>query len=243
MLKPLKSIKLLKHQSSICKEHFNVLCWNVAKLSQKKDFKGYLHSIVEDEEIDFLLLQEVKEGMQKDASLNDYSYVLSPNIVTKNHLFGVMNAFKVSCESSKALLSKSQELKYMTHKSSLITRHLMAGQQKLLVVNLHAINFVTSRDFKGELDYIKAQVSSYDGPLIVAGDFNAWNFRRVALLRRFAQELFLTEVEFSCDKHIKKVFNKRLDYVFYRALSVEHSKVIKSDDFSDHNPIVVSFSS
>ena len=219
------------------------MCWNVAKLSQKKDFKEYLCSIIEDEKIDFLLLQEVKEGMQKAMSLDDYSYVLSPNIVTKNHLFGVMNAFKVSCEGAKAILSKSQELKYVTHKSSLITRHQMVDQQNLLVVNLHAINFVTSKDFKSELDYIKAQVSSYNGPLIVAGDFNSWNFRRVALLRNFAHELFLTEVEFSCDKHIKKVFNKRLDYVFYRALNVEYSKVIKSNDFSDHNPIVVSFSS
>ena len=243
MLKPLKSIKSLKHQSVICQERFNVLCWNVAKLSQKKDFKDYLRSIIEEEEIDFLLLQEVKEGMQKDMSLSGYSYVLSPNIVTKNHLFGVLNAFKVSCESAKALLTESQELKYMTHKSSLITRHLMADRQNLLVVNLHAVNFVTSRDFNAELDYIKSLVSSYDGPLIVAGDFNTWNFKRVALLRSFAQELFLTEVEFGCDKHLKKVFSKRLDYVFYRALSVEQSKVIKSDNFSDHNPIIVSFHS
>ncbi|MEA3333088.1 MAG: endonuclease/exonuclease/phosphatase family protein, partial [Pseudomonadota bacterium] len=220
MLKPLKSIKLLKHQNSISKERFNVLCWNVAKLSQKKDFKDYLHSIVEEEEIDFLLLQEVKEGMRKDISLNDYSYVLSPNIVTKNHIFGVMNAFKVSCQSAEALLTQTQELKYMTHKSSLITRHLMVDQQNLLVVNLHAVNFVTSRYFQAELNYIKSQISSHEGSLIVAGDFNAWNFRRVAMLREFARELLLTEVTFDCDKHIKKVFSKRLDYVFYRALSV-----------------------
>ena len=45
MLKPLKSIKSLKHQSVICKERFNVLCWNVAKLSQKKDFKDYFKTI------------------------------------------------------------------------------------------------------------------------------------------------------------------------------------------------------
>jgi len=243
MLKPLKSIKSLKHQDSTCKERFTVLCWNVAKLSQRKDFKAYLHSIVEDEEIDFLLLQEVKEGLQKEMSLNGYSYVLSPNIVTKNHLFGVLNAFKVSCESAKSLLSAAQELKYMTHKSSLITQHGMVGKQKLLVVNLHAVNFVTSKDFKAELNYIKSQISAHEGSLIVAGDFNTWNFRRVALLRDFAHELSLTEVTFACDKHIKKVFKKKLDYVFYRALHVEHSKVIKSDDFSDHNPIVVSFSS
>lgn len=242
MLKPLKKIRSLKHQSLTCKESFNVLCWNVAKLSQKKDFNTYLNSIIETEKIDFLLLQEVKEGIEKDISLADYSYVLSPNMETKNHIFGVMNAFQISCESDKALLTTAQELKYATHKSSLITLHLMADQQKFLVVNLHAINFVTTRSFNDELHYIKNQISSFNGPLIVAGDFNTWSLKRVTLLKDFASELSLQEVIFTDDKHMKKVFKKRLDYVFYRALHVEYSKIIKSDNFSDHNPIIVNFS-
>jgi endonuclease/exonuclease/phosphatase (EEP) superfamily protein YafD len=242
MLKPLKKIKSLKHQTLTCKDGFNVLCWNVAKLSQEKDFNIYLNSIIEAEKIDFLLLQEVKEGIEKDISLADYSYVLSPNMETRNHIFGVMNAFQVACESDKALLTTAQELKYATHKSSLITLHLMTDQQKLLVVNLHAINFVTARSFKDELHYIKNQISSFNGPLIVAGDFNTWSLKRVTLLKDFAAELALEEVPFTNDKHLKKVFKKRLDYVFYRALHVEHSKIIRSKNFSDHNPIIVNFS-
>lgn len=242
MLKPFRSIESLKHQSFVCKGNFNVLCWNVAKLSLQKNFKKYLHSIIKDEKIDFLFLQEVKEGLQKGMILHDYSYVFSPNIVTKNHHFGVLNAFKVSCERAKSLLTRAQELKYTTHKSSLITLHEMAGKQKLLMVNLHAINFVTAKEFKAELNYIKEQILIYDGPLIVAGDFNTWSSRRVVFLRDFAHELSLQEVAFTHDKHIRKMFNKRLDHVFYRDLHVEYSKVIKSDGFSDHNPMVVSFS-
>ncbi len=79
-------------------------------------------------------------------------------------------------------------------------------------------------------------------PLIVAGDFNTWNSRRVVFIRDFARELSLQEVAFTHDKHIRKMFNKKLDHVFYRDLHVEYSKVIKSDGFSDHNPMVVGFS-
>ncbi|MEA1916055.1 MAG: endonuclease/exonuclease/phosphatase family protein [Campylobacterota bacterium] len=240
MLKPLKQLKSLQHQSLLCGNTFTILCWNVAKLSQKQSFQKYLDELIKQQSVDFLLLQEVKESLASKISIDEYSYVLSANMQTKKHIFGVLSAFKIACIKDKTLLTSMQELSYMTHKSSLITHHVMNTNEELVVVNLHSINFVTSSTFKNELDKILLHVKEYSGAIIVAGDFNTWSKKRVDILREFRTKLGLKEVQL-CNNKIKKVFNNSLDYVFYRGLHVESSKVIDSKKISDHNPIVVKF--
>ena len=241
MLKPNKNIKILKHQSSTCRDNFNLICWNIKKLSLSEKFKKYLQELIIKEKLDFLLLQEVKKEAQEDMDLEGFSYILSLNMQTKKYLYGVLSAFKISCINEKKLLTFSKELSLLTHKSSLFTLHNIKDNQELLVVNIHAINFVTSKSFRKELDYIQSQIFSFKGALIVAGDFNAWNKKRVEILRDFAQSLNLAKVNAKDEKNIKKVFNKTLDFVFYRGLEVKSAKVINCDAFSDHNPIIVKF--
>ncbi len=242
MLEPSKNIKQLKYQNSTCKDDFKLLCWNIAKLSRKEKFKNYLKKLILSERLDFLLLQEVKEEIAEDMGIEDFSYILSANIETKKHIYGVMSAFRFSCESFKEVITNSKELLFLTRKSSLFTLHNIAQNRELLVVNIHAINFVTSKIFKKELEYIELQIAPFKGALIVAGDFNTWNKKRVKILKDFTQRLSLDEVNFTDAKNIKRVFNKRLDYVFYRDLHAETSKVLNSIEFSDHNPIIVKFS-
>ncbi len=241
MLKPSKSIKILKHQSSTCRDNFNLICWNIEKLSLSEKFKKYLQELIVKEKLDFLLLQEVKKETQEDMDLEGFSYILSLNMQTKKYLYGVLSAFKISCINEKKLLTSSKELSLLTHKSSLFTLHNIKNNQELLVVNIHAINFVTSKSFRKELDYIQSQISPFKGALIVAGDFNAWSKKRVEILRDFVQSLNLAKVNLKDEKNIKKVFNKTLDFVFYRGLEVKSAKVINCDAFSDHNPIIVKF--
>ncbi|MBU1658772.1 endonuclease/exonuclease/phosphatase family protein [bacterium] len=241
MFVPKKSIKSLKHQELFCKDSFNVLCWNVAKLTLKSSYKEYLHSLVENEKIDILLLQEVKQQISASFDMYDYSYILSPNIQTKKYLFGVLSAFKISCEDALSLLTKKRELTYATHKVALVTEHKMCKGQKLLIVNLHAINFVRNIDFYNELHTIKTSVQAHKGSMIIAGDFNTWNLQRVKFLNEFASELSLKEVRFSDDSNLKKIFTNSLDYIFYRDLELISSQVIDSKKISDHNPILATF--
>ncbi|NOQ31270.1 MAG: endonuclease/exonuclease/phosphatase family protein [Helicobacteraceae bacterium] len=241
MLKPQKTLKLLNHQNEECANSFTLLNWNIAKESQNSAFQNYLQEIITDEKVDFIALQEVKEHLSQPNSLKDFSYVISANMQTSKHIFGVLNAFKFSCTNHTALLSSVRELKYATHKSSLITEHKLQNSSTLKVVNLHAINFVSSQEFKKELKQIMLEISSYSGALIVTGDFNTWSTKRLQHLKEFIKDLSLIEVNFQSSQHIKQVFSKSLDYVFYRGLKVENSKVIKCEKHSDHNPMVVSF--
>ncbi|MGE4418932.1 MAG: endonuclease/exonuclease/phosphatase family protein [Sulfurimonas sp.] len=242
MFIPKSFVKSLKHQEESLGGEFSLLCWNVAKLTLKSSYKEFIESLIKNHNFDLLLLQEVKKSLSIELDIYDYSYILSPNIETKKHVFGVMSAFKSSCEDEFALLSKKRELRCATHKVSLITYHKLKEDQILLVVNLHAINFVHNSDFKNELDYLYESISEHKGAMIVAGDFNTWNLMRVQFLNEFTHNLSLKKVEFSNEKHLKKIFTNSIDYIFYRDLDVTYSEVIDSKKISDHNPIIAKFS-
>jgi len=242
MFVPKSFVKSLRHQEDSLRGEFSLLCWNVAKLTMSSSYKEFIERLIQSHDFDLMLLQEVKKSISHELDIYDYSYVLSPNIETKKHIFGVLSAFKSSCEDEFALLSKKRELRYATHKVSLITHHKMPNNDILLVVNLHAINFVNNSAFKNELDHLYASVQNHKGAMIVAGDFNTWNLKRVQFLNEFTHNLSLKKVEFGDDKHIKKIFTNSLDYIFYRDLNLTYSEVIDSKKISDHNPIIAKFS-
>lgn len=241
MFVPNTIIKSLKHQEESLKDEFGILCWNVAKLTLESSYKTYVDTLLQQYDLDILLLQEVKKSVSHELYLHDYSYILSPNIETKKHIFGVLTAFKTSCEDELSLLTKKREFRYATHKISLITHHKFSNGKKVLIVNLHAINFVRSIDFKNELDNILQSIKSHSGAMIVAGDFNTWNLKRVEYLKNFAEHLGLKRVEFDDESSLKKVFSNSLDHIFYRELDLTYAKVIESKKISDHNPIIAKF--
>lgn len=242
MFKPNTFIKSLKHQEVTLNKEFSILCWNVAKLTLNKEYKIFFDNLMQTYSLDIFLLQEAKKHLSLDLDIYDYSYILSPNIETKKHIFGVLSAFRTSCIDEFFLLTKKRELAYMTHKVSLITHHKLSTGANLVIVNLHAINFVKNSDFKDELSCIYESIKSYTGSMIVAGDFNTWNVQRVTYLKEFVKELSLSMVEFKDESNLKKVFSNSIDYIFYRGLHLLNSEVIDSKKISDHNPIIAKFS-
>lgn len=241
MYKPTENKIVLKHQDVNKIDKLNILCWNVAKLTKKEHFKDFFKKLVKDEKLNYFILQEVKSDISYSLDIfENYSFILSSNIQTKKSIYGVMNIFNISCEENYSLLSNKKEIKVATHKTILLTKHKLNGKN-VIVVNIHALNFVPIKDFEFELNKLKNELINIDEPLIVAGDFNTWNKKRVLLLKLFCKELSLKEVILSDEKHIKKVFNCNLDYILYRGVTLEYSKAINSFDISDHNPLIASF--
>ena len=111
----------------------------------------------------------------------------------------------------------------------------------LMVVNIHAVNFSLGVDvYSKQLLPIGDQIAHHSGPVIMAGDFNAWSRPRMNALYRFAREMSLREVRFSDDQR-RRAFGRPLDFVFYRGLSVHDASVLVTRA-SDHNPLLVEFS-
>lgn len=86
-----------------------------------------------------------------------------------------------------------------------------------MVVNIHAVNFSLGVEvYSKQLDPIGEQIALHKGPVIMAGDFNAWSNRRLNALRRFACGMELREVHFTNDQ--RRTAFGLVDFVFYRAL-------------------------
>lgn len=222
-------------------ETFTLLTWNL----QKVDFSHYIHRPIEDllpiDQADLLSLQEAAIKPQQNRFFN-LPFFMAPNIETKKGFFGVLTASEFKHSAHQQCLTKTRELGWMTHKTALITHHLLADGQTLIHVNIHAINFVPHHFFKTELRLLWNNITHTKGPLIVSGDFNTWNKTRLATLLSATRQLNLSMVSYPDNSAVKTLNRQPLDYIFYRGLTLQDSLALSVPEFSDHNPLIASFS-
>ena len=233
----------LHHQEKVLPNTFSLLVWNIHKENQTFIFRTTLKLLLEKYPSDFLLFQEVKHPKENTYSLDDYSYALASNIETSKNIFGVTTAAKVHFKSINTSVSSNRELGgFATHKSLLITEHSFQDNRTIHIVNLHAINFVSLKSFTLELAKVERTLQDYKGPMIIGGDFNNWSKRRVKVLKHFQEKLTLLKATIEAPHHIKTIFSKPLDHVFYRGVTLIKAEAINTHKVSDHNPIYATFS-
>ncbi len=231
----------LQHQESRLDETFSLLVWNVHKENQEAPFQEGLRELLRHCPSDFLLFQEVKHPKAAPYSLQHYSYAIASNIETAKNIFGVVTAANVSFEKIDTAITAEREMGVATHKSLLITQHRLSDGTLFHLVNLHAINFVSLKSFTLALEKIKKELAAIEGPMIVGGDFNNWSKRRVQTIERFQKELGLQKAEIDQHHHIKSIFSKPLDHLFYRGVKLLKAEAIDTKKISDHNPIHATF--
>ncbi|WP_457743727.1 endonuclease/exonuclease/phosphatase family protein [Sulfurimonas sp.] len=241
MLKAKTSPRQFIHKTKKLSCKFSLLLWNIHKENQTKAFAKKFQEITDKYPADIFLIQEVKYPKNELFYFHEHSYALAANIETKKDIYGVFTATKFSFEHLKSLLSTKRELGFMTHKSMLITKHLLCKKQTLHIINLHAINFVTFSSFAYELQKIKERVSTIEGALIVAGDFNTWSKKRQNLLKNFQEELSLKKLTIDEPKNVKQIFTKEIDHIYYRGVKALYGVAIDTKNVSDHNPIYANF--
>ena len=243
MLKPTRSIQILEHQDQLLDNEFGILCWNIHKENLRTPFEALIHQLSLHYPSNLMLFQEVKTSLQHPFRVSGYSFAFSANIQTRKHLYGVMTLGRTSFEKITPLLTQNREAAGIaTHKSLLITTHKLPNQESLLVVNVHAINFVPLRIFLSELHRLKTNLETFKGAMVLAGDFNNWNKKRRWHLEHFCAELSLQKAEMKDEHHIKRINFQHLDHIFYRGLKLVDATAINTGKFSDHNPIYAKFS-
>ena len=238
MFVPKTSPSQLNHQEEAVPNTFSLLVWNIHKENQKSIFKETLKTLLETYPSDFLLFQEAKHPKTDTYSLEHYSYALASNIETANNFFGVTTAAKVCFNTINTSVSREKELGGLaTHKSLLITQHSFSNNSVIHIVNLHAINFVSLKSFTLELAKITQVLQAYSSPIIIGGDFNNWSKKRVQALEHFQKQLHLKKAVIQHPHHIKSIFSKPIDHIFYRGVTLIKAKAINTKKVSDHNPI------
>lgn len=237
MFAPRQDPHLYQHQGKTPGQRFALLCWNVHKENLHPHFHLQLHQLLLSHPSDFLLFQEYKMPKYLPHELKDFSYAMAANMETRRHIYGLLTASSFDFASKHIELTHKRELLFSTRKSMLLTSHPFADSGTLHIVNLHGINFVSYTTFRNELSKIEAVIQECEGAMIVSGDFNNWSKRRIQALEEFRQRLCLEKASVQEAHHIKRVFFKPIDHIFYRGLKLVRAEAIDTKKVSDHNPI------
>jgi len=221
---------------------FGLLCWNVYKNNRKHPkFQDFLRKEVERRKIDFLLFQEACFHDTHAFELPHFSYDAAANMEVQGSFYGVLTASRSDSKCAQAYLSEGKESLFGPHKSLLLSEFFFNDGDSLLILNIHAINFRENSRYIKELERFFSLVEAYEGAIIIAGDFNSWNSRRMVKLQQFARKLSLSVARFKEEKKIKSFMGKHLDFIFYRGLELEEASVLEGHRLSDHNPLFVRF--
>lgn len=243
MLKPkiVPPQRFIHQQPIIRGQEFGLLCWNTQKLTQTLEFQAALIQLLRFYPSQFLLFQEAKLALHSQWGVEDWSYAIAPNMQTNQHIFGVLTASQYAFADTKSLLTQRREAAFATHKSYMLSYHPLLDNQQLLIVNVHAINFVSAQYFLTEIEHLQHHLLTHQGPLIVAGDFNVWSRQRRLYLLKFCRHIGLRQAYMADAEHIKKYRQHPLDFIFYRDLHLTEAKAINIPNVSDHNPIYARF--
>jgi endonuclease/exonuclease/phosphatase (EEP) superfamily protein YafD len=212
-----------------------VLSWNIQK-SSKTGWQRDLGSLAM--QADLVFIQEAAlQASIPDVLGDTLATAFAPGYRTASLDTGVLT-LSAAAPSAHCRFT-AQEPWLGTPKASSITEHPMAGRDdRLLAVNLHAVNFALGlADFEAQFAAIGEVLEAHQGPVVIAGDLNTWSQSRQASVDQFMTEFGLRPVQFEPDLRTR-AFGRALDHIYVRGLAATGAAVIPVDS-SDHNALQV----
>ena len=218
-----------------------ILLWNVFKCRRKgwqEDFIGLM------ENKDLILLQEAIINSPFDRH---FKKSLQHQWIMARSFRSVKTKIETGVKTGAIVASKKHFFSASTHsepisktkKMSLATYYpLQSLKQTLLVVNTHIINFVAFNKFSAHLEQVFHTLKHHDGPILLAGDFNTWNSKRLKYFHMLATSYSLKEVKMVRQPRINHLY-QHLDHIYYRGLVLVDAHVHSNIHSSDHYPITL----
>ena len=181
------------------------------------------------------LSAEVKETLKKQS----IHWTLNTGFIVNDEATGVLTGSRVKPVSSCGLRTTEPFLRLP--KTALVNKYELSGtNEKLLVANIHSINFTLGTEvYSEQINTLTAAISQHQGPVIVAGDFNSWSDDRKQIIEKMITDLSLRAVTYKSKNRVT-IFGNEIDHVFYRGLESIASEA-RQVTSSDHNPIKVTF--
>jgi endonuclease/exonuclease/phosphatase family metal-dependent hydrolase len=166
-------------------------------------------------------------------------WIMAENLGTVQAMTtGPKTGSRVASLRREAIRSLDREPFIGTPKTFLLTTYPFCGTE-LLVLNVHAINLVSTAKFARQVEQMVAPVVAHKGPCIVAGDFNTWNPARWQVLLKAMSHAGLARVPVAAPQ--LRHFNQVLDHVFYRGLKLLNARPLSHIKSSDHVPLWAEF--
>lgn len=224
-----------------------VLLWNVFKC-KRKGWQNDFISLIDNK--DLILLQEAIfnspfDDLFNKSSQHQWIMACSFKNIRSNIETGVKTGSSV--EASKHFFSASAHSEPITKtkKMLLVTEYPLENatgsylEKSLLVINTHMINFVSLEKFRSHLDQAFQTLEHHNGPVLLAGDFNTWNGKRMKYFDELAMASSLKEVKMMRQPRLNHLL-RHLDHIYCRGLSVVDVHVHTDIHSSDHYPISLS---
>ena len=211
---------------------FHLITWNVHK-GQDTGWQEDLERL--SKQADFVLLQEATQHQ----NLSTFSTALFVSSFSFKDLLSGVKTFTKTQPEWYCGGSVAEPLIQIPKVASVMSFPL-EKDASLLLINVHLINFEWGISaYQTQLEQLFSFVENHQGPIIISGDFNAWNERRLNLVNNLMQQYGLDAVMLSQDERLR-FLGYPLDYIFTRGVKVmtATSEVVTS---SDHNPLLVEF--
>ena len=218
--------------SKLAYSHFRLVNWNAHK-GQDKGWQEDLARL--SKQADFVLLQEATQHQ----NLGIFSTALFVSSFSFKDILSGVKTFTKTQPEWYCGGGVAEPLIQIPKVASVMSFPLEKGDS-LLLINVHLINFEWGISaYQAQLEQIFSLVENHQGPIIMSGDFNVWNERRLNLVNNLMQKYGLDAVVFSQDERVR-FLGYPLDYIFTRGVKVVSatSEVVTS---SDHNPLQMEF--
>lgn len=216
-------------------KEFNIFVWNVYKGQRESLFKQDFLRLGKGKE--FLFLQEavmnkvMPEIWRQDFPAHEWHLAQSFQYKRDLSSTGVAIGSVLPPSEVAYLRSQSRELFWLTPKLTLFNKYKFEDHEALFVCT-HVLNFVTLGAFTKSLYEIAEKIAYFQGPVVLAGDFNTWNLKRYMIMKSIFRDLKLEHLDLEGDGRLLK-----LDHVFVRGFDVLNAKVHHAVKGSDHFPI------
>ena len=216
----------------LASSRFHLITWNVHK-GQDTGWQEDLERL--SKQADFVLLQEATQHQ----NLSTFSTALFVSSFSFNELLSGVKTFTQTQPEWYCGGGVAEPIIQIPKVASVMSFPLEKGDS-LLLINVHLINFEWGISaYQTQLEQLFSFIENHQGPIIMAGDFNAWNETRLNLVNNLMQKYGLDSVTLSQDERVR-FLGYPLDYIFKRGVKVARatSEVVTS---SDHNPLLMEF--
>jgi endonuclease/exonuclease/phosphatase (EEP) superfamily protein YafD len=245
-------VAVFADQSPTLPATITIVNWNAQK-GKNPQFSSDLKLLLERQNPDIVFLQEARVDLFEPQQMGGYFARAWSYPWPGGKTIGVLTLSRVPPVRVEPVPTKYRELGVTAPKVSLATEYPLPGGKKLLAVNVHLLNFEVSslKKFSHQLEDLKSIMAKHQGPIVLAGDFNTWNQKRLELVKEITRDVKLHEVtdfpEGRTTGNTKSEFwnnalgvekNLPLDRVFFGGFTPTSARVLNYDT-SDHRPIMV----
>lgn len=240
------------HQEALSGD-FNLFVWNLYMLKYidtQKLKDSAISELMND--ADLLLLQEViveENDLHNKLGFDQFNVFQVPYLKKKRKAYrpnsiwnGFLTASKVISQDNRVFIGEAKDIADGTQSMAIVSCFPIEDSEKRLMI-IHVHNGVSFFRTLNLLKRLKETVQAHQGPLIVAGDFNSFLYKKY-LVKRWATKAKLHDSKVNTPFKFKFIKLGQLDHAFYRGLTLKQDvKVIKeTKNFSDHQGYLLQFS-